>query len=410
MTEKYYHNQKKQERALLIGLKTPQWTDFEFDNLMQEMQALVQTAGAFLEGTIVQNMPKEDGRTLVGKGKVLEIKRMVEAQEIDFVVSLNPLKPIVHRNLEEALNSRVIDRIQLILDIFAMRAQSKAGKLQIELAQYQYLLPRIIGQGVALSRLGGGIGTRGPGETKLESDRRYLRRRMRKIQEDLATIEAHRERTRIKRQAGNQFNIGLVGYTNAGKSTILTKLSQSDTLVQDKLFATLDPLTRSFEIHGFDNFTITDTVGFIEELPTQLIHAFKSTIEEISDVDLLLHVVDASHPARFLHEQTVSNLMKELEMDQIPQLVVYNKVDLIQEPFQPTLHPNIQISAYQDQDIAALKEAIWQSCKSIAEPYQVAIPAHKAQKIYQFQQESIVEKIDFDQADQVYLVSGFKKK
>ena len=409
VADKYYNNEIKQEKVLLVGVQTPQWTDFEFENLMQEMEALVNTAGAFLDRRMMQKLPKEDGRTLLGKGKVGEIQKIIEHRNIDLVVSLNPLKPVVHRNLEEAWDCRVIDRIQLILDIFALRAKSRAGKLQVELAQYQYLLPRIIGQGLELSRLGGGIGTRGPGETKLESDRRYLRTRMRKIEKDLSAIEAHRERTRLKRQQGNEFNIGLVGYTNAGKSTILTKLTQSDTLVQDKLFATLDPLTRSFAIRGFENFTLTDTVGFIEELPTKLIHAFKSTLEEISDVDLLLHVIDAGHPARFLHEQTVLSLLKDLKMDQIPQLVVYNKIDTLNEPFQPSLFPNVQISAYWEESIELLKEEIWQTCKSIAQPYRILIPADQAQKIYEYQQNTIVESIDFDQVKQNYIVTGFKK-
>ncbi|MGY4105652.1 GTPase HflX [Ignavigranum ruoffiae] len=409
VADKYYNNEIKQEKVLLVGVQTPQWTDFEFENLMQEMEALVNTAGAFLDRRMMQKLPKEDGRTLLGKGKVGEIQRIIKHRNIDLVVSLNPLKPVVHRNLEEAWDCRVIDRIQLILDIFALRAKSRAGKLQVELAQYQYLLPRIIGQGLELSRLGGGIGTRGPGETKLESDRRYLRTRMRKIEKDLSAIEAHRERTRLKRQQGNEFNIGLVGYTNAGKSTILTKLTQSDTLVQDKLFATLDPLTRSFAIRGFENFTLTDTVGFIEELPTKLIHAFKSTLEEISDVDLLLHVIDAGHPARFLHEQTVLSLLKDLKMDQIPQLVVYNKIDTLNEPFQPSLFPNVQISAYWEESIELLKEEIWQTCKSIAQPYRILIPADQAQKIYEYQQNTIVESIDFDQVKQNYIVTGFKK-
>ena len=409
VADKYYNNEIKQEKVLLVGVQTPQWTDFEFENLMQEMEALVNTAGAFLDRRMMQKLPKEDGRTLLGKGKVGEIQRIIKHRNIDLVVSLNPLKPVVHRNLEEAWDCRVIDRIQLILDIFALRAKSRAGKLQVELAQYQYLLPRIIGQGLELSRLGGGIGTRGPGETKLESDRRYLRTRMRKIEKDLSAIEAHRERTRLKRQQGNEFNIGLVGYTNAGKSTILTKLTQSDTLVQDKLFATLDPLTRSFAIRGFENFTLTDTVGFIEELPTKLIHAFKSTLEEISDVDLLLHVIDAGHPARFLHEQTVLSLLKDLKLDQIPQLVVYNKIDTLNEPFQPSLFPNVQISAYWEESIELLKEEIWQTCKSIAQPYRILIPADQAQKIYEYQQNTIVESIDFDQVKQNYIVTGFKK-
>lgn len=259
------------ERVLLFGVQTQEVTDDRFQELMREMTALTETAGGLPVAYVTQKLPQVNKRSLVGSGKLQEIQEQIEDHAIDLAISLNRLTPSTNRLLEDEWGIRVIDRTQLILDIFAQRARSREGKLQVELAQYQYLLPRIIGQGKAMSRLGGGIGTRGPGETKLESDRRHIRSRINQIESDLKQLEAHRDRTRSRRQASHQYNLGLVGYTNAGKSTLLTVLTASETYIQDQLFATLDPLTRQLEIHGHDRFTLTDTIGFIEELPTELI-------------------------------------------------------------------------------------------------------------------------------------------
>ncbi|MDO4432268.1 MAG: GTPase HflX [Aerococcaceae bacterium] len=402
--------EQQAERVLLMGVQTEHYSDDKFATLMTEMVELTYTAGGVPIRTITQKLKRLDSKTAVGSGKLLEIAEVVDQENITLVISMNALSPSVNRHIEEAVGVRVIDRIQLILDIFALRAKSKEGKLQVELAQYDYLLPRIQGQGKHLSRLGAGIGTRGPGETKLESDRRHIRTLMQTIKKELAHLGEHRERTRLRRQTGKEFNIGLVGYTNAGKSTLLTRLTLSDTYVKDQLFATLDPLTRQLSIHGHDAFTLTDTVGFIEELPTQLIHAFKSTLEEMRYMDLLLHVVDSANPARAMHEQTVVTLLKELNMENIPVLTVYNKADLVAGLIEPTLFPNCVISAQNDVDIERLKDAIWQEILKQTHAYHETILPHEAQKLAHYRQQTLVESITFDEEKQVYYVKGYQRK
>ncbi|MCW6658874.1 GTPase HflX [Aerococcaceae bacterium NML191292] len=398
------------ERVLLMGVQTEEYTDEKFATLMTELVALTETAGGNPVKVVTQKLSRLDGRSAVGSGKLQEIVELVDIEEIELVISLNPLSPSSTRHIQEAVGVRVIDRIQLILDIFALRAKSREGKLQVELAQYDYLLPRLHGQGKHLSRLGAGIGTRGPGETKLESDRRHIRSLMQTIKKELAQLAEHRERTRLRRQSGKEFNIGLVGYTNAGKSTLLTRLTLSDTYVQDQLFATLDPLTRQMNIHGHDAFTLTDTVGFIEDLPTTLIHAFKSTLEEMRYVDLLLHVVDASNPAQTMHEQTVLSLLKELEMEHIPMLTVYNKADRVSGLIEPTLFPNIIISAQKDSDIERLKDKIWQVLLEHAEHFTVEIQPEEADLLALYRQKTLVESVVFDEDRQVYMLEGYRRK
>ncbi|MCW6680382.1 GTPase HflX [Aerococcaceae bacterium NML130460] len=398
------------ERVLLMGVQTEEYTDEKFATLMTELVALTEMAGGNPVKVVTQKLSRLDGRSAVGSGKLQEIVELVNIEEIELVISLNPLSPSSTRHIQEAVGVRVIDRIQLILDIFALRAKSREGKLQVELAQYDYLLPRLHGQGKHLSRLGAGIGTRGPGETKLESDRRHIRGLMQTIKKELAQLAEHRERTRLRRQSGKEFNIGLVGYTNAGKSTLLTRLTLSDTYVQDQLFATLDPLTRQMNIHGHDAFTLTDTVGFIEDLPTTLIHAFKSTLEEMRYVDLLLHVVDASNLAQTMHEQTVLSLLKELEMEHIPMLTVYNKADRVSGLIEPTLFPNIIISAQKDSDIERLKDKIWQVLLEHAEHFTVEIQPEEADLLALYRQKTLVESVVFDEDRQVYILEGYRRK
>ena len=410
MKQTIHQTKIQQERVLIVAVHTKEWHDQLFDTLLLEMEELTKTAGGLVVATMIQNLPSVDRKTLIGKGKLEEVKAFVEGHDIDTVITLNDLKPIVNRNLEETLDVKVIDRIQLILDIFALRAQSSAGKLQVELAQYEYLLPRIIGKGKSLSRLGAGIGTRGPGETKLESDRRHIRERIHRIKEDLKELQSHRQRTRQRRNASTQYQLGLIGYTNAGKSTLLTQLTGDETYVQDQLFATLDPLTRHFDIHGYDNFTITDTVGFIEDLPTELIHAFESTLEEIKDVDMLIHVVDGSSSSQNIHETTVMNLVNDLDLNGIPMLTVYNKQDLITQQFEASLIPNIQISAYNKEDIHQLKERIWQMCLDISEPYTVMLSPEESYRIHEYQSNTLVTSVEFDDEKNIYRIIGYKKQ
>lgn len=398
------------QQVLLVGVQTADLDDDKFNILMSELAALTETAGGEVVGEIRQKLNQIHQRSLVGSGKLEEIARYVEAHDVDLVVTLNDLSPSMAQNMEEAIEGQVVDRTQLILDIFAQRAQSREGKLQVELAQYNYLLPRITGKGLSLSRQGGGIGTRGPGETQLEMDRRHIRSRISKIESELREVEAQRERTRFRRQSGREFNIGLVGYTNAGKSTLLRELTDNETYVQNQLFATLDPLTRKLKINGHDAFTLTDTVGFIEDLPTELIHAFKSTLEEIRYVDVILHVVDASNPAHIMHEETVGQLLTELDMTDIPMLTVYNKRDQLSAPFAATLFPNVLISAHDSGDIEKLKAAIWDICIDNAEYFEVEILPSEGDLLALYRQKTLVESLTFDEENQVYLLKGYRRR
>ena len=397
------------ERVMIVGVQTDRYEEDQFEEMMQEMVDLAQTAQGKVVCQVRQKLPHLDHRYAVGPGKLEEIKLALDHHRVDLVIFFNPLSPSMNRSIETVLQVRVIDRVQLILDIFALRAKSMEGQLQVSLAQYEYLLPRITGQGKMLSRLGGGIGTRGPGETQLESDRRHIRSQITHIKRSLEDVANHRERTRSKRQRSREFNIGLVGYTNAGKSTIMHQLTGTDTYVQDQLFATLDPLTRQFSINGHPVFTLTDTVGFIEELPTELIEAFKSTLEEIRYLDLLLHVVDASNTAHTMHEETVLRILRDLEVDHLPILTVYNKSDCLNQPFNPTISPHVLISAKNDQDMERLKEAIWRMCLEEAEEYSVRIRPEDADRIAIYQQRTLVTSLEFNEEENYYQVSGFRK-
>lgn len=401
--------EQRPEKVLIFGVQTENYSDEKFQVLMKEMKSLTETAGGIPTVEMTQKLPRLNSRSAVGSGKLSEIKDAVNKEDIDLVISMNALTPSTNRYIEDQLGVRVIDRIQLILDIFAMRANSREGKLQVELAQYDYLLPRLQGRRDYLSRLGGGIGTRGPGETKLETDRRHIRTMMSQIKKELDKLSDHRELTRSRRRSGSEFNIGLVGYTNAGKSTILRELTESDTYVEDQLFATLDPLTRKLTINGHDGFTLTDTVGFIEELPTTLIQAFKSTLEEMRYVDLLLHVVDASSVDRMMHEQTVYNLIKELEMDHLPILTVYNKKDKIEGNFEPTLFPYVTISALEKDGVEALKQKIWVEIVRTSEKFEVEVDPQEADLLALYRQKTLIESLEFDEENQVYILKGFRR-
>lgn len=399
------------ERVMLVGVQTQKYSDEHFASLMKELSSLTETAGGEPVKIMTQKLTRLDTRTAVGSGKLEEIKAQVEVEEIDLVIFFNELTPSMNRHIEEGLEVRVIDRVQLILDIFALRANSREGKLQVELAQYEFLLPRMHGQGKYLSRLGGGIGTRGPGETKLETDRRYIRTLINNIKKELEDLDSHRERTRIRRQSGRELNLGLVGYTNAGKSTLLSQLTETETYIQDQLFATLDPLTRKLTINGQAAFTLTDTVGFIEELPTQLIQAFKSTLEEMRYVDLMIHVVDASSPERDRHEQTVLSLLKDLNMEHIPLLTIYNKSDKIENGnFEPTLFPNVLISAYEPDDLERLKQKIWEVSLENSEKFTVEIQPEESELLALYRQKTLIESIDFNEEHQFYILTGYRRR
>ncbi|HHY21557.1 MAG TPA: GTPase HflX, partial [Bacilli bacterium] len=282
---------QKEDVVILVGCQTREITDEHFVLSMDELHSLTKTAGGKVVAHLSQKRPYIDPATYIGGGKVEELIALCEYHEPDLIIFNDELTAGQVRNLTKRCEVTVIDRTQLILDIFAKRAQSREGKLQVELAQLSYLLPRLMGQGLALSRLGGGIGTRGPGETKLEVDRRHIRRRMDEIKRQLSHIVRHRERYRKQRKLNQQIQLALVGYTNAGKSTLLNRLTSGETLEEDLLFATLDPTTKKLKLPSGLTVLLSDTVGFIQDLPTTLIAAFRSTLEEVKEADFLLHVV-----------------------------------------------------------------------------------------------------------------------
>lgn len=316
------------ERAILIGMEWGRndslWT---VDDSLEELKQLADTAGATVIKKFIQKRPKPDPAFFIGRGKVQELALYAQQENIDLCIFDDELSPAQQRNIESVMGIRILDRTALILDIFAQRARTNEGKLQVELAQLQYTLPRIMGKGLMLSRLGGGIGTRGPGETKLEVDRRRIRDRIAFIKEQIEKVKAVRSLHRNKRKKNNVFEVSLVGYTNAGKSTLLNTLTNSDIYAKDQLFATLDPTTRQLTLPNKQEIIITDTVGFIQRLPHQLIAAFRSTLEVVTEADLLVHVIDVSHELYKEQAAAVHEVLKEIGAETKPVITVYNKID-----------------------------------------------------------------------------------
>lgn len=316
------------ERAILIGMEWGRndslWT---VDDSLEELKQLADTAGATVIKKFIQKRPKPDPAFFIGRGKVQELALYAQQENIDLCIFDDELSPAQQRNIESVMGIRILDRTALILDIFAQRARTNEGKLQVELAQLQYTLPRILGKGLMLSRLGGGIGTRGPGETKLEVDRRRIRDRIAFIKDQIEKVKAVRSLHRSKRKKNNVFEVSLVGYTNAGKSTLLNTLTNSDIYAKDQLFATLDPTTRQLTLPNKQEIIITDTVGFIQRLPHQLIAAFRSTLEVVTEADLLVHVIDVSHELYKEQAAAVHEVLKEIGAETKPVITVYNKID-----------------------------------------------------------------------------------
>ena len=295
---------------------------------LQELSDLAKTAGASVVGMLTQKLDRPSSTHYIGKGKITELIDLKEQIQYDTVIFDDELSPRQQRNLEEALEAKVIDRTALILDIFARKARTHEGQLQVELAQHQYLLPRLVGQWNHLERLGGCIGTRGPGESQLETDRRLIRKRINSLQQQIENVRRHRALYRRRRQIGSIPIVALVGYTNAGKSTLFNALSKAAVVVEDKLFSTLDPVTRRLALPDGQQALITDTVGFIHKLPHHLIAAFRATLEELSEADLLLHIVDITHKNAANQCLTVEEMLRDLNLEGKPKIAVFNKVDL----------------------------------------------------------------------------------
>jgi GTP-binding protein HflX len=318
------------EKVLLVGVQTNNISRTQVEESLQELSALSDTAGAFIAGTIIQSLNRPNPKYFIGEGKVYEIAEQAASQGIDLVIFDDDLSPSQQRNLEDVIGARVIDRTALILDIFARRARTKEGKIQVELAQLNYLLPRLTGKGVLMSRLGGGIGTRGPGETKLEIDRRRIRERISKLKQELETVRRTRDLHRKKRETFHVPVVSLVGYTNSGKSTLFNYLTKANVLVEDQLFATLDPTTRLVKLNGMSKFFLIDTVGFIRKLPHQLVESFKATFEEITRSDLLINVVDVSSPVFEEQIRVVMKTLSEMDTAKLQQVFAFNKIDIVQ--------------------------------------------------------------------------------
>ena len=360
----------QREVALLVGFKQPHQARWEVEDSLEELVQLTVSAGAEPAFRVVQERSLPNPRTLIGPGKAQEVREACQ-EGVDLVIFDNDLTGSQQRNLEVAFGRKVIDRTGLILDIFAQRARSKEGKLQVELAQLKYLLPRLTGHGTDLSRLGGGIGTRGPGETQLEVDRRRIRRRIVKIEQELEKVRRHRALLRRHRQKQALSTAALVGYTNAGKSSLLNALTHAELPVADKLFATLDPTLRKVVLPGGRAVLLSDTVGFIRKLPHQLVAAFKASLEEVQVSDLLVHVIDISHPRWQSQEQGVIAVLEELGVAAKPLINVYNKVDKLPHleavAFLSRRPRSVVTSAKTGAGLTELKTAIAETLNSLEE-------------------------------------------
>lgn len=392
----------KQERVILLGVALQKTENVDMS--MEELASLAKTAGAEVVGSYTQKREKYDSKTFIGSGKLEELKAMVEAEEVETVIVNNRLTPRQNSNLEAALEVKVIDRMQLILDIFAMRARSHEGKLQVHLAQLKYMLPRLVGQGIMLSRQAGGIGSRGPGESQLELNRRSIRHQISDIERQLALVEKNRQTIRDKRIASDTFKIGLIGYTNAGKSTIMNVLTDDKQYEANELFATLDATTKQIYLQNQFQATLTDTVGFIQDLPTELVAAFKSTLEESRHVDLLLHVIDASDPNHSEHEKVVLDILKDLEMLDIPRLAIYNKMDQTNH-LTATAFPNVRLSAKEKGSRNLLRRIIVDQIRDILEPFSINVHQDKAYKLFDLNKVALLEPYDFE--EEYEMISGY---
>ncbi len=396
----FFETAKQKERALLVALDTG---DYDVEASLDELEELAYTAGALVEGKITQARAKPDTATYIGKGKLKEIKDFCQINDINLIIFDCELSPTQHRNLEDETDVRVVDRTTLILDIFAARARSGEGKLQVELAQLKYSLPRLTGKGLELSRLGGGIGTRGPGEKQLETNRRHIRRRIKSLEAELSALQGRRDRARARRAKEGVETVAIVGYTNAGKSTLMNALTQAGVLVEDKLFATLDPTSRALTLPDGREVMLIDTVGLISRLPHNLVEAFKSTLEEAASASLILNVCDASSDECADHIRVTENLLEELGAGDTPLITVMNKCDLTPGLYSiPQIGKSVRISALQGRGLDELLKAIAATLPPTRRQAEFLFPYSEGSKAAILRRDSVVLEEDFRE-DGVYL-------
>ena len=401
-------NETKQakNRAVLVGLNAHCLSAEENadDTSMEELADLLETAGGVCVGTVFQNKDAPDPRTFIGEGKAAEVKELVGAMGADMVVVDNPLSPSQQRVLSEELGVQVLGRAALILDIFAQRARTREGRLQVELAQYQYLLPRLLGMWTHLERQEGAIGTRGPGETQLETDRRHIRRKIQKLREELEQVRRVRATQRTRREKNEVPVVAIVGYTNAGKSTLLNRLTGADIPANNRLFDTLDTTTRTLEISDTCTVLLSDTVGFIRKLPHHLVEAFKATLEELSYADLLLHVIDASNPLWREQAAVVEQLIVELGAEQTPRIDVFNKCDKFTGDILPHGADIVSISAKTGQGLDELLEKIGGRLDTGACRVVLRLPYDQGGVVDMLHRQAKVERVDYGEAIEVEAV------